>query len=162
MIDLIEKRMRTNLKFILSFFIVCVLTSCTGNTMYYSYSPTPSDGWEKDDTIYFHIPIKDSLSLIQINTEIRSSDAYPYKELWLIVSHNFKNKEYWEIDTLQFILADDEGKRNEQSWSCFYPKSKALNPIFVKDTGNYVMKINHYMHDEHLIGIHNIGININK
>ena len=59
MIDLIEKRMRTNLKFILSFFIVCVLTSCTGNTMYYSYSPTPSDGWEKDDTIYFHIPIRE-------------------------------------------------------------------------------------------------------
>ena len=141
---------------------ICVATACNDKTMYYSYTPTPSEGWEKNDTILFNIPINDSLTLLYLNTEVRSSNLYPYRDLWLEIRHNFKGNDTLDIDTLQFVLADEEGKRADQSWSCFYQKSKPLNPIFLKDSGMYVVKINHIMYDNNIKGIHDIGLHISK
>ena len=154
------------MKFLVRWFAIiitiCVAIGCNDKTMYYSYTPTPSTGWEKNDTLQFNIPVNDSLVLLYLNTEVRSSNTYPYRDLWLEVRHNLKGSDTWQVDTLQFVLADEEGKRTDQSWSCFYQKSKHLNPIFVKDTGTYVVKINHAMYDNNIKGIHDIGILISK
>ena len=130
--------------------------------MYYSYIPTPSAGWEPNDTLIFTIPVADSLSLFYINTEIRNTDSYPYKDLWLTVSHNFKDKNQWEVDTIKFILADDEGKRHNQSWSYFYQKQKSIEPVLVRDSGSYCIKVNHLMQNTSIQGIKDIGIKISK
>lgn len=141
---------------------VCIATSCTDRTIYYSYISTPTEGWDVDDTLVYHIFLKEPQLLIYLETEVRSSNTYPYRDLWLELSHTLKDSTNWQVDTLQFTLADEEGTRKDQSWSCFYQKSKSLAPIFIKGTGNYVVKVKHIMRDKQLQGIHDIGIHIKK
>ncbi len=119
-------------------------------------------GWNKNDTLIFQIPIKDSLSLYHLTAEVRSSDLYPYKDLYLVINNNFKSKDNFVSDTIQFILADSIGRRSEQGWSCLYQMKQSLYPVFVKDTGNYIVKINHIMRDQNLTGLHDIGIKLSK
>ena len=118
--------------------------------------------WEKSDTLHFDIPVNDSLMLLHISTEVRYSDQYPYKDFWVEIRKNFKGESVFEVDTLQFILADSIGRRSEQGWSCLYQIKHRMNPVFVRDTGMYAIKINHLMKDDSLIGIHDIGIKIDK
>ena len=119
-------------------------------------------GWDVDDTLVYHIFLKEPQLLIYLETEVRSSNTYPYRDLWLELSHTLKDSTNWQVDTLQFTLADEEGTRKDQSWSCFYQKSRSLAPIFIKGTGNYVVKVKHIMRDKQLQGIHDIGIHIKK
>ncbi len=146
------------------FYLICtlLLASCTGNTLYYSYHPTPITGWDKKDTLYFNIQLKDSLQLLNIQTDIRNNAAYPYNNIALIISHNFKNKSRFELDTIYYHLTDEEGNRNEHGWSCLSPSSNRLKPIFVRDSGHYQIKIYHGMSDDLILGIHDIGIKIER
>ena len=54
-----------------------VLTACDENTVYHSYQSTPPDGWKKSDTLFFNVPLKDSLANLRLSVGVRNSSNYP-------------------------------------------------------------------------------------
>ena len=41
--------------------VVFLTTACDKKTVYHSYHAIPTEGWKKSDTLFFDIPVKDSL-----------------------------------------------------------------------------------------------------
>lgn len=139
-----------------------LLTGCNGNTVYHSYQSTSSGGWSKSDTLFFNAPVKDSLVQLHLSAEVRNGSHYSYRNLYLLVSNNLKDSITWETDTLQFVLADKEGKWNGVGWGSLFQSTLSMGTAVPRHPGNYTFKVTHGMRDNVLEGINDIGIKIEK
>lgn len=137
-----------------------ILAACNEKTVYHSYQSTPSDGWKKSDTLFFNVPVKDSLTILRLSVGIRNSCDYPYRNLSVLIHYNLKDSTVWETDTLNFILADQEGKWTGTGWGTLYQSESPLKDYYIKHPGNYTFKVVHEMRDEQLIGISDVGLKL--
>mgnify|MGYP003208900959 CR=1 FL=1 len=119
-----------------------VLTACDENTVYHSYQSTPPDGWKKSDTLFFNVPLKDSLANLRLSVGVRNSSNYPYQNLNILIHYNL------------------EGKWTGTGWGSLYQSALPLKDCFVKHPGNYTFKIVHEMKNEQLTGISDVGLKI--
>ena len=137
-----------------------VLTACDENTVYHSYQSTPPDGWKKSDTLFFNVPLKDSLANLRLSVGVRNSSNYPYQNLNILIHYNLEDSTVWKTDTLKFILTDREGKWTGTGWGSLYQSALPLKDCFVKHPGNYTFKIVHEMKNEQQTGISDVGLKI--
>lgn len=138
--------------------VVFLTTACDKKTVYHSYHAIPTEGWKKSDTLFFDIPVKDSLTQFNLAAEIRNKSNYVYRNLYLVISHNLEDSTVWKTDTLLLILADKEGKWNGTGWGSLFQSELPIGTIAIQHPGNYTLKIIHGMQDEILKGINDIGI----
>ena len=103
-----------------------VLTACDENTVYHSYQSTPPDGWKKSDTLFFNVPLKDSLANLRLSVGVRNSSNYPYQNLNILIHYNLEDSTVWKTDTLKFILTDREGKWTGTGWGSLYQSALPL------------------------------------
>lgn len=137
-----------------------LIAACNENTVYHSYQSIPSEGWKKSDTLFFNVPVKDSLTLLQLSAEIRNESNYAYRNIYLMISQNLEDSMVWKTDTLLLILADKEGKWNGTGWGSLFQSTLPIGSAVVRHPGNYTFKVIHGMQDEVLKGIHDIGVRI--
>ena len=142
--------------------LIWITTACDKQTLYYSYQSIPSSEWTKSDTLFFNVPITDSLVFLHLSAEVRNNNYYPYRNLYLIISHNLEDSTTWQTDTLKYMLANEEGKWNGEGWNSLYHSSLPLKTAVPRHPGNYTFKIIHGMKDEKLLGINDIGIKISN
>ena len=139
----------------------CLAVGCMKQTVYHSYQPIPNKGWGKSDTLVFQIPVVDSLPVtLQLAAEVRNNTMYPYQNLFVIVSHNLQDSLTFQTDTLEFVLADQEGNWKGSGWGSLLQSTLPLGKVQVKGAGNYVLKMSHGMKDETLTGIRDAGISL--
>ena len=138
----------------------CLTAACNENTGYHSYQSIPTEGWKKSDTLFFNVPVKDSLALLRLSAEIRNESNYAYRNIYLTVSHNLEDSTVWKTDTLLLILADKEGKWNGTGWGSLFQSTLPIGSAIVRHPGNYTFKITHGMQDELLKGINDVGVKI--
>lgn len=163
MIDLRKKTMKNRLRSsILLLLAAWLVTACIDQTVYHTYQSIPSKGWGKGDTLFFHVPLTDSLVRLHLYAEVRNESEYTYQNLYLVIGNNLADSTCFRTDTLEFTLADSEGKWKGTGWGTLYQSSLPLDTAIVRHPGNYTFKINHGMKDEILIGICDIGIRIDS
>ena len=141
-------------KHLLLFWLLSIflILACQNNTYYHSYQPINPMGWQKNDTILFSL---DSTithdKTFELQLGIRHKDSYPYRDLWLTINQ----------DTVHIYLADTIGHwigsgigelRHLTKYIPFKPEQDSVKEL----------RIIHIMQDNPLIGIHNIGISIQK
>lgn len=147
------------------FFLSCILilvVSCTESESIYSYKQIDGEKWFRDSVLTYII---DSVQLnaaksYNLSFEITTGRNYPYRDIWIEVTHNL-NDSVCQVDSLQFILADKNGK-----W--FGSGVGGLNQITFPylsylslDTAQlYEMKIRHTMIDNPLGGVVKVGIKL--
>lgn len=147
---------------ILALFAAGVLSACDDQTVYHSYQSVPEKGWGKSDTLFFDVPVYDSLDILRLSTGVRNGNNYPYQDLYLFVSHNLEDSTRWQTDTLKFVLSDKEGKWIGTGWGNLYQSTQPLRSAIIRHPGNYTIKVAHGMKDETLNGINDIGIKIER
>ncbi len=129
------------------------------NTVYHSFQTIEKEGWGKNDTLFFFVPIADTSLTLQSFIDVRNLNTYPYQDLYLTVSHNLKGYFQWETDTLTFRIANEKGKWLGDGWGSLYQLSMQLTTGKAKRP--YItFKIIPAMRDKLLIGIHDIGLKI--
>lgn len=141
-----------------------LLTACQIPTVYHSYQPIPIDGWSKNDTLTFALPASVPTGTFEVTVGVRYEMNYPYRNLWLAISHNTTDSLTYATDTLQLILADEKGNRHENSpgglYQCSFPLRTGF-PIAQEGTGRN-FRIVHIMRDEPLRGLSDVGISITR
>ena len=142
--------------------ITFLTTACDKKTVYHSYQSIPTEGWRKSDTLFFNIPVKDSLIRFNLAAEIRNKSNYAYRNLYLVTSHNLEDSTVWKTDTLLLMLADKEGKWNGTGWGSLFQSELPVGTITIRHPGNYTFKITHGMQDEALKGINDIGVIVER
>lgn len=143
--------------------MLCLWAACDEYTVYHSYQPLPSEGWAKSDTLFFQVPIADSIPpTLRLFAEVRNRSDYPYRNLYLIVSQNLQDSTIYQTDTLCFSLTDSTGNWSGKGWGSIYQSEKFVKSIRPLHPGTYTLWVRSGMKDKRLKGINDIGIRIEK
>ena len=154
-------RMR-NRRFYPLLLLLAFLLSCAEGEVYYRFQHIDKGRWYRDSTIQFHM---DSLKLqaeerYNVSIELSTNGAYPYRDIWIQVTHNMTDT-ILQNDTLHFRIADDYGR-----WlgSGLGGLNQLSQPLFrslpLDTTSHHVIKLRQMMDADPLRGIEKIGIKV--
>ena len=94
--------------FILIFIVILLLSSCKQDK-YYDIQSFDDEVWVYTEWKEFAIPIPDTINLYNFHLLLRTSQEYPYTNLYLFVQNIPPTGSIYE-DTLLLILYDENGK----------------------------------------------------
>lgn len=141
-----------------AFFVV----SCQSNDVYFKYNAIDSKGWNKDSLYTFDISVYDTISTYNVYVNVRNMGDYPYQNLWVFLSKMSPDSVIVN-DSIECYLADNRGKwLGSGVGSIFEMPVLYQQGVKFKNSGNYQYKIVHGMRDTVLIGIHDIGMRVEK
>ena len=159
-----SQKLLYQLKNKLTWLPILILAACQNNIIYHSYAPVPLDGWDKSDTLVYTLPNSIPAGNYEAEIGIRYQESYPYRDIWLEVSHNTKDTLTYVTDTLQLFLVDEAGNKTGNGlcglYQCDLPY-KASIPIRTEGSAR-TFRIVHIMTDNPLTGISDIGIRLRK
>jgi gliding motility-associated lipoprotein GldH len=143
--------------------MILTVTACTDNTLYHSYQYIPKKGWKGEDTLSFEVYIPDSfLTYYHVSAHIRNRNDYPYQNLLLLIDHNLQDSSAIVTDTIRCMLADEEGWWTGMGWGDLYQTVFDVGNFTTDRSGKRTVKITHGMKDDTLVGINDVGIQIEK
>ena len=139
---------------------VMLFTSCKHYVCdkYYYFE----EGWIIEDTLWYNFDIDDTDARYKVKFNLRVSDEYKYRNMFLFTKTIFPDN-VQKIDTLQFILSDEEGNS--------YGKGMSVNKEleFVIDEaaqfvqhGHYSLEVLQGMRDNPLEGVNSLGFVITQ
>ena len=142
--------------------IFLFLVSCDTNKVFDLYKEVDDNGWKSSDTIFFEFELHPYENVLY-NTLIglRNNNDYLYANIFFFIDLEDPIGIH-HIDTLQYILANPDGKWlgsgvSEIKFNLFqFKENEIMQP------GLYKYKIVHGMRDDVLIGIEDIGLRIEK
>ncbi len=148
-------------------FIIFVFFGCTSNEIYQEYKSLPGY-WQHDDFLQFTLPEFDSTAVYNIFLNIRSTNEYPYNNLFLICAMNFPNGKV-VTDTLEYQMAHPDGTWLGTGNSIKDNKLWYREEIRFFEEGNYTLHIKQAMRNinevegvSKLLGIRDVGVSIEK
>lgn len=147
--------------FCVSLFLVAVLASCDKHTVYHSYIPTPVEGWEQNDTLAFNIDTIAEAGTYDLIVGVRTTTAYPFQSLYLLVEQQLRNPHKMSLDTLVCRLASSQGDKMGSGISTYqyiYPYKQ--EKLSAGQSGKIIIR--HIMRREILPGVSDIGVSILK
>ncbi len=139
-----------------------LFSGCNENIIFEKSQNIPSEGWHKEEAIEFEKEIRDTTRLHDIFLNVRNNHEYPYSNLYVFFHTVFPDGTIYK-DTIEMILADRQGQWTGKGFG----KIKSNSFHFRKDVwfpleGQYTFTIQQAMREEHLRGITDIGIRIER
>lgn len=137
-----------------------VLNSCDSNRVYEENFSVENNVWNYEDVKTFSFDITDTLSPLDLYVNIRTTSDYPYSNLYVYLYSEYPNG-YSDKDTLEFILAEQDGK-----WLGESSGTVVENQILISRggrfpySGKYTFKIQHAMREKDLAEIIDIGFRV--
>lgn len=150
------------LKGIILLFVASLLSACDKQTVYHSFQSLPIEGWLREDTLTFDVPVTDSLTTYKLSLEVRNRSNYPYQNLPLSICHIDADSIATPADTVQLILADKEGIWKGDGWGGLYQTAISAGSIRIGKPGTYHLKVTYTLPDESLRGINDVGIKLTR
>ncbi|MDG1135334.1 MAG: gliding motility lipoprotein GldH [Bacteroidales bacterium] len=147
-------------KLILILLVGITIISCQKNTIINQSIDIPSEGWHKNNAVEFKVDVQDSLQNYDFQISIRNTINYRYSNLYVFLITEFPNGNFTR-DTLEFMLANPEGKWLGTGWSSIKENNILLNknmrfPI----SGEYRLLLQQAMRTDTLEGINSLGISV--
>lgn len=138
-----------------------VLAACDRRLVYDRYVSTPLTGWEKNDTLTFDIPPIDSSGTYGAWVGLRTTDAYPFTSVTLIVERHVWPGDNVATDTVLCQLADSKGNAAGKGVS-YHQYRFALPDAQLAHGDSIHVRIRHDMKREILPGISDVGISLRR
>lgn len=132
---------------------VCFLSSCSSDTVYFSYQPVDSEHWDKSDDLNFDIVSSRNNGTCDSYIVLRTNDNYPFKNLSLYVETSIRNNK--EVKQIDFDLTNSTGSSIRHNDYIVPFKKISLN-----ENDTLHVRIVHNMQNAVLKGITNAGIKI--
>ena len=142
--------------------LLAFLLSCAEGEVYYRFQHIDKGRWYRDSTVQFHM---DSLKLqtgerYDVSIELSTNGAYPYRDIWMQVTHNLTDT-LLQNEPLHFRIADDYGRWLGNGLGGLNQLSQPLFRSLPLDTASrYVIKLRQVMDADPLPGIEKIGIKV--
>lgn len=148
--------------YIVLFFIASIFSACDKKTVYHAFHSLPTEGWLQKDTLLFDVTVPDSNTTYQLSLEIRNRNDYPYRNLSLAVCHLQPESSDTSTDTLNILLADEQGNWLGNGWGGLYQLRFPAGSLRITASGHHTFKIIHTFPDNPLPGINDIGIKLER
>jgi len=145
---------------ILLFGFLIMLNACKMNSIYDESISIENSSWYKDDLAKFEVAIDDTIQSYDFYINIRNTTDYRYSNLYVFLITRYPNRNV-SRDTIEFVLADIEGKWFGKGWGAVKENSVLLSSnMRFPLKGTYEFKIQQAMRQDTLDGISNIGIRV--
>lgn len=141
---------------------VIFFAACSTDYVVNQNTNLPQFGWRINDTIVFEANIDDTLTGYDFTVNIRNSVDYRYSNLYFFMLTEFPNGNRAR-DTIEFILANREGKWLGKGWGSVKENEITLNknmrfPLI----GKYKFAFQQAMRADTLTGIVSVGLKISE
>jgi gliding motility-associated lipoprotein GldH len=139
-----------------------LFASCNMNIVYDEQVPVEDGKWPFDQSARFDVDISDTLNGFDFYLLLRNDDRYRYSNLFIFMTTRFPNGNLTR-DTLEFVLADAEGRWLGKGWG-----SIRENDILLRENlnfplaGKYEFILQQAMREDTLVGITDVGLRIEK
>jgi len=123
-------RIKNSILFIL---VLLLVVSCDKKRVFDQYKSV-GNAWHKDSIVTFELPKLDPKKSFNMYVNVRDNDAYPFNNLFLIVSLEQPNHKV-KVDTLEYQMTDPDGRLLGEGFSDI-KESK----LFYKEKQNFTQK----------------------
>lgn len=140
---------------------LALASACKEHVVYHAYRAVPIDGWEQTDLLTFGLDTVQAGGTYQISVGLRTTNAYPYQSLWLLIETQEYPSEALELDTLVCRLSDGRGHRRGSGIDTYqyrYP----LTTKFLNQGQSLTFRVCHIMRREMLPGVSDVGIEVER
>ncbi len=154
--------MKRKIIFLTFLAMLTLAVSCNRNEVYFVFQGIDNGSWNKDSVVNFELDSLPFNPLLKYNMELEvvHSNAYPYRDLWIVISHNLIDTLFVQ-DTLKIELVNDTRDKVGSGNAGLYHLSVPYNNNITFDSTNvYCINVEHIMRDKEVKGIHKIGIKI--
>jgi gliding motility-associated lipoprotein GldH len=145
-----------------------LLASCADeNRVFEENVEIPNEKWKVSEKAILEAEINDTLSSHNFLINVRNTERYPYRNLYLFVKTVFPNGKSSK-DTVGIVLADATGRWIGNGGGYLNSSSHLSNTIMYQYnrrfplSGTYRFEIEQAMRADTLVGIKNIGLRIEK
>jgi|SRR5690554_4745964 len=149
-------------------FSIMFLSACADKNYVFDQNiEIPNARWIVSDRAILKVNITDTISQHNFYINVRNTEAYPYRNLYVFVTTVFPNEKS-SRDTVGIVLADASG-RWLGSGNGFLSSSQHLTNTIMYQynkrfpiAGEYIFEIEQAMREDTLVGVQNIGLKIEK
>jgi gliding motility-associated lipoprotein GldH len=140
----------------------CVFTSCShSETPCHSYQEVPTEGWEQQHSLTFNIDTIRKTAYYRVIVNVRTTNAYPFQSLWLLVHQQYSRPQLSSKDTVVCVFTDQQGNPLRHGISLRQYSDSATSLLLRK--GQYgTVTVSHIMRRNILSGISDVGVEIRK
>lgn len=138
-----------------------VEVACTGDAYFHRVQTVPGDCWVMGQGFAFEVNVTDTVTAYDVYVDLRSSDGYPWRNIYVIGELRDSARAVIARDTLMCELSDRRGKATGKGLS-----NVKENAIRWKKNyrfpyrGTYGFSVTHGMRNVELPGVSNVGIRI--
>lgn len=153
--------MRKSLTIILMAVMIVMLAACNRRLVYDKYVSTPVAGWEKNDTLAFEVPPVDSTASYMACIGLRTTDAYPFTALTLVVEQRIYPRDEIKVDTVHCQLSDGKGNAAGKGVS-YHQYIFHLSSVSLQHGDSIYVRVRHDMKREILPGVSDVGLSLKR
>ena len=146
---------------LLAAMLLLVLSACNRKLVYDRYLSTPISGWEKNDTLSYDIRPVSGTDTYDMWLGLRTSEAYPFTAITLIVEQHIYPKDTIVNDTVNCKLTDRHGNASGTGVN-FHQYRFPVTELQLQDGDAIHRRGRHDMKREILPGISDVGISLRR
>ena len=135
------------------------ILSCIKGTLFHSYKPLPTEGWEQRDTICFDLPQQEEDISGTLTIGLRTKAHVSMQDIVLAVEQLNDSAGICRRDTIRYPLTNSEGDALTKGVNYHQYETEQL-PISMKKGQGGSVRIHHLMRNETVQGITELGIKI--
>lgn len=141
--------------------ILPVLTSsCIGNTLQHQFVHISKDGWYRNDTVTFDLPVADFEGRYAVDTEIRTVCPFQYQKLYVVRELMLQAPLMAYKDTICIETAGSTSTTYTEKGVTLRCYSHSDSTLLLKEGQKGQLKLHHIMSREVLPRITDIGIKV--
>lgn len=125
----------------------------------FSSRPVAPEGWRSHDTLTFETDTIPRDADYGLEVSLRTTDAYPYKTIWISVTREFAHPDARRTDTVECPVVDPATLRRGKGVH-LSTSSVRLAPMRLSKGQTGRIRLTHLMLREKLPGVHDAGIRL--
>ena len=137
--------------------VAIVFAACDNRKVYDSYGHTTVTGWEKNDKLDFMVPPLSETGDYLLTLAIRLSDAYPFRNLHMVVRQTVYPSQQVITDTVSCVVVDRQGSMVGPG-VMYYQYTMPLRRHKYNAGDSLHISVSHNMKREILPGIADVGV----
>lgn len=146
----------------LLFLILLILSGgCSPNKIFEDNYDIPQQKWEYTQKANFEVAITDTIQRYDVYLNLRHTEAYPYKNLWVIIHTTFPDGKTQDR-RVEVPLADSKGKWFGKGRSVINQQIQIQSNAIFPKVGKYQFAIEQNMRTNPLEHVLSVGIGIEK
>lgn len=160
-----RKKKSKSISLLALIFLMLTVASCRHKEIYYRFEEITDAKWARDSVFAFIVDssLYKPNEFYNISLEVTHNTSYPYRNIWLSVSHDLDNDSTIMDEQKEYLLADTDGRWFGAGFGSLYQMSLPFKDhICFKERRNYTFLVKQSLPDDPLMGIEKIGLKISK